>query len=131
MKKSMINVVAGIFIRDNKILICQRSDNTSYPLLWEFPGGKIEAGEGAKEALQRELYEELNINATINEHFITTTVELENVILNISFYMINNFSGTININTHNDAKWINISELNSFEFPPADVECIEKLLDIY
>lgn len=59
----MTNVVAGILERDGKILICQRREDQPHPLKWEFPGGKVEAGESPEAALTRELREELGIEA--------------------------------------------------------------------
>jgi 8-oxo-dGTP diphosphatase len=59
----MTTVVAGILERDGRILICQRKADQAHPLKWEFPGGKVEAGEEPAAALQRELNEELGIEA--------------------------------------------------------------------
>ncbi len=61
----MIRVVAGVIVRDGKILVCQRRRDDSFPLKWEFPGGKIEPGEDDRAALVRELREELGVEATI------------------------------------------------------------------
>jgi len=58
----MINVTAAIIERDGKILIAKRSSTSSLPNKWEFPGGKVEAGETTEECLARELWEEFNIN---------------------------------------------------------------------
>ena len=58
----MIAVVAGILLRDGKILLAQRKEAASFALKWEFPGGKIEPGESPEEALERELQEELGIH---------------------------------------------------------------------
>ena len=60
-----IHVVAALCCRDGKILIARRSANGSAPLLWEFPGGKIEEGESPRQALERELSEELNLNLNL------------------------------------------------------------------
>jgi 8-oxo-dGTP diphosphatase len=61
----MTTVVAGVIERDGKILICRRRADQPHPLKWEFPGGKVEAGESLETALARELREELGIEATI------------------------------------------------------------------
>ena len=60
----MTTVVAGVLIRDNRILICQRRADQAHALKWEFPGGKLEAGESPEQALVRELREELGIEST-------------------------------------------------------------------
>jgi 8-oxo-dGTP diphosphatase len=61
----MTTVVAGVLERDGKILICRRRGDQAHPLKWEFPGGKVEAGESPESALVRELREELGIEATV------------------------------------------------------------------
>ncbi|HEV3218867.1 MAG TPA: (deoxy)nucleoside triphosphate pyrophosphohydrolase [Candidatus Acidoferrales bacterium] len=68
----MKTVVAAIIVRDSRILICQRSRKGSFPLKWEFPGGKVEPGEDLQSALVRELYEELGIRATIGRELWRT-----------------------------------------------------------
>ncbi|WP_346846289.1 NUDIX domain-containing protein [uncultured Rothia sp.] len=65
--KKQINVVGAVLLQNGKILCAQRSEHMSLPLLWEFPGGKIEAGETPQEALKRELEEELTIEAEVGE----------------------------------------------------------------
>src|SRR5687768_6282514 len=65
----MIDVVAGIIRKENKILIARRSSHKSLGGKWEFPGGKIEQGENPKDALERELFEEFNITTTTREYF--------------------------------------------------------------
>ncbi|HMK30787.1 MAG TPA: NUDIX domain-containing protein, partial [Terriglobales bacterium] len=60
-------VVAALILRDGKFLICQRTKHQSMPLKWEFPGGKIESGEQPRDALRRELQEELGISAQIGD----------------------------------------------------------------
>jgi 8-oxo-dGTP diphosphatase len=65
----MINVTAAIIERDGKILIAKRSSTSSLPNKWEFPGGKVEAGETTEECLARELWEEFNVEVTVGEFF--------------------------------------------------------------
>ena len=61
----MIRVVAAVIVRDGKIFVCQRRKDDSFPLKWEFPGGKVESGEEETHALVRELREELGVKAKI------------------------------------------------------------------
>jgi 8-oxo-dGTP diphosphatase len=63
----MKRVVAGLIVKDGKLLVCQRTRHQTMPLKWEFPGGKIEEGEQPRDALRRELEEELGILATIGD----------------------------------------------------------------
>ena len=65
----MNRVAVGIIVKDGQLLACQRRRNGRYPLKWEFPGGKIERGETAREALVRELREELSINTLVEKEF--------------------------------------------------------------
>lgn len=76
--KPVIRVVAAVISRDGEILICQRRHDDSFPLRWEFPGGKIEPGEEQRAALLRELREELGVEATIGAEIHRITHEYEN-----------------------------------------------------
>jgi len=72
-KKPELTVVAALILRDSKILVCQRRRDDTHSLQWEFPGGKIESGETPREALARELREELGVEATIGKELFRTT----------------------------------------------------------
>ena len=72
LKKPELAVVAGLILRDSRILVCQRSRDDSHALQWEFPGGKVEPGEIPQDALLRELQEELGITATIGRELFRT-----------------------------------------------------------
>ena len=69
----MIEVVAALIRNDGKFMICQRSEQKSRPLMWEFPGGKVEAGETKEAALARECREELDIELAVGEIFAEST----------------------------------------------------------
>src|SRR5437870_12824862 len=89
-------VVAALIVRDGNILVCQRTRHQSMPLKWEFPGGKIEEGEQPRDALRRELEEELAIQASVGEKVARirhdyrrgSTIELR-------FFVIEEFLGEI------------------------------------
>jgi 8-oxo-dGTP diphosphatase len=70
--KPELTVVAGLIVRDSKILICQRRRDDSHPLQWEFPGGKVEPGETFQQALVRELREELAVEASVGAEIFRT-----------------------------------------------------------
>ena len=91
-----IFVVAGIlFDHDKSILLAQRSAEKSFPLQWEFPGGKIEEGENSEGALKRELFEELNIEIDKIKLFDSVVHEYELFRANIEFFLINEWSGKL------------------------------------
>src|SRR3954464_6212826 len=125
-------VVAGLIVQDDgpgrKILICQRTKHQSMPLKWEFPGGKIEKGEQPRAALNRELDEELGIDATIGEevarirHHYATGASVE-----LRFYIVPTFEGEIENRIFKQVIWAAPGELPKYDFLEADVELVNKL----
>ncbi|HUU00734.1 MAG TPA: 8-oxo-dGTP diphosphatase MutT [Myxococcota bacterium] len=128
--KRTIRVVAGL-IRDSqgRALITQRRPQAFMPLKWEFPGGKVEAGESDQEALNRELKEELDIDVQVCEHFMGLIHSYPDFDVDFQVYNCKIVSGKPGKIAVNDFKWIHISELCNYEFPPADQPTISKLLD--
>ena len=95
----MLNVVASVLIKNNKILLPKRSANLKkMPNMYEFPGGKIEKGETLKEGLKRELQEELSIDVDIEDiiEFPKNVLETENFILTV--YIVKKWKGELTIN---------------------------------
>src|SRR5580700_8667605 len=88
-----MNVVAAVIERDGRVLICQRKRGR-HALKWEFPGGKVEAGESSQEALARELREELAIEARIGAEVHRHDVRYGNgPMIHLLFYSVTDFSG--------------------------------------
>jgi 8-oxo-dGTP diphosphatase len=124
----MKRVVAALIMQDGKILVCQRTRHQTMPLKWEFPGGKIEEGEQPRDALRRELEEELGIDARIGEEVARIrhqykgggTVELR-------FYVVHQYKGEIENRIFRDVRWAKRSELSSYDFLEADVELVQDL----
>jgi 8-oxo-dGTP diphosphatase len=126
----MTRVVAALIARQDEILICQRTRHQSMPLKWEFPGGKIEVGEQPRDALKRELQEELGIDASIGDEvsrLVHTypsggTVELR-------FYAVTDYQGEIENRIFRDVRWVQRSELLAFDFLEADAPIVRELAD--
>lgn len=124
----MINVVAAVIKDDNgKILITQRNLKKSQGGLWEFPGGKIEPNETKEQAIIREIKEELTIDINVKGYIdekIFTYPEKDINLISLECSIIN---GNIELLEHEDYRWVSSSELENFEFAPADMFIVEKL----
>ena len=128
MKFLRINVVAGIIINQNKILIGKRKDKDIGGGKWEFPGGKIEVGETNSEALERELYEELGISVKIGKELMNYEHMFKTTIYNISFMEIIDYEGEIRNNAHSEIKWVKFSNLLKYDFISGDDRFIQSFL---
>lgn len=124
----MIEVVAALIRNDGKFMICQRPENKSRPLLWEFPGGKVEAGETKEEALVRECKEELDIELAVGEIFAESTFVYPDISVHLTLLEARIVSGEPKLLEHRDIRWITPEEAHLFEFSPADVPFVEKLV---
>ncbi|KQL18397.1 (deoxy)nucleoside triphosphate pyrophosphohydrolase [Cytobacillus solani] len=126
MKKN-IHVVGAIIIDNNKILCAQRGPDKSLPLKWEFPGGKIEAGESAQEALKREISEEMNCEIEIGEQVDHTVYEYDFGIVHLTTFSCKLIEGKPELTEHVAIKWLPPSELASLDWAPADIPAVTKL----
>ena len=116
-----VNVAVGI-IQDaqSRILIARRKADAHLAGLWEFPGGKLEAGESAVEALSRELFEELNIKPISTAPLIELNFDYQEVSVRLHVYEVSRFSGEVIAQERQDFKWINEGELDQYRFPEAN-----------
>ena len=122
-------VVGGLIYQNEKILICQRKEEGDHPLKWEFPGGKLKDSENNKEALKRELKEELSIEINEMIFFDEYLYEYKKLskILKLVFFQIFQFEGEIQNKVHQQLKWIDISNLGDYDFLEGDLKIINKL----
>ena len=124
----MKRVVAALIMKDGKVLVCQRTRHQAMPLKWEFPGGKIEEGEQPRDALWRELDEELGIDARIGEEVARIQHEYKGGgAVELRFYVVHNFDGEIENRIFRDVRWAKRSELPAYDFLEADRELIQDL----
>ena len=127
-KSMMKRVVAALIMKDGKILVCQRTRHQSMPLKWEFPGGKIVAGEQPRDALRRELEEELGIDARIGEEVAGIVHEYKKgSAVELRFYVVHQYKGEIENRIFRDIRWAKRSELPSYDFLEADLELVRDL----
>ena len=121
----MKRVVAALIVKDGKILVCQRTKHQTMPLKWEFPGGKIEEGEQPRDALHRELDEELGIDATIGKEIARIRHEYRSGnSVELRFYVVHEFRGELENRIFRDMKWAERAELPSFDFLEADLKLV-------
>jgi 8-oxo-dGTP diphosphatase len=124
----MKRVVAAIILNKNRILVCQRTRHQPMPLKWEFPGGKIEEGEQPRDALRRELEEELGIEATIGNELRRIhhqypgggSVELR-------FFEVSSYLGEIENRIFREIRWADRKELPTLDFLEADLPLVTDL----
>lgn len=122
-----IQVVAGLLIENGKFLIAKRLASDSLGGLWEFPGGKVEAGESHEQALYRELLEELNLYTRPIELFGVSEFQTPRAQFALSLYRCQRLSGQIVLCEHSEFAWIEIQDIPRYEFVNGDVPLLEKL----
>ena len=125
--KYVVDVVAALIWQDNKFMICQRPENKTRPLMWEFVGGKVEPGETKEAALVRECREELGVIISVDSEFMQTEYEYPDMYVRLTVYNAKMVQGTPVLKEHSDLKWIEISEAGGFMFCPADMPVLKKL----
>jgi 8-oxo-dGTP diphosphatase len=126
--KRLVRVVAAIIRKEGRVLITQRRPQAFMPLKWEFPGGKVEAGESDQTALKRELQEELGIDASIGDEFMSLIHNYPDFDIDFHVYQCELLSKDIHSIGVNNFKWVSIDELDQFDFPPADQPTVKKLI---
>ena len=122
-----IRVSAAVIHRDGKILATQRGYG-EYKGKWEFPGGKIESGETKEEAIVREIKEELNMDIKVDSSFDEKIYEYPDKTIKLIALNCSMISDSYEVLEHEDIKWISEDEFKAYEFAPADVYFIEKIV---
>jgi 8-oxo-dGTP diphosphatase len=124
----MITVAAGILKQDERILICQRKRTGAFPLQWEFPGGKVEAGEDAQTCVKRELREELAIEADIGPEVSAFQYTYPNGFqVSLVFFRVSGYSGEMANQAFEQILWVEPRELLSYDFLEADRALVTRI----
>ena len=114
------NVVAAIIEKDNYYLIVQRNKKKYMGLKWEFPGGKVEPNETLKEALFREIEEELNIGIYIHKKIAEEKYKDKQIYITLHYYLCSEKNGTIKLNEHENLKWVEKKDFIKYDFIEGD-----------
>ncbi len=121
-------VVAALIVRDDNILICQRTEAQKMPLKWEFPGGKVEPDEQLPAALRRELEEELGIHAEIGRRVLVLQHRYDGGHgIELHFYRVDRYDGEIQNRIFRDLRWVDRKDLPGYDFLEADIALVKKI----
>lgn len=129
MVRKLVEVAAGVITRaDGRFLLGQRAPDTFYPGYWEFPGGKVEAGESAAEALRRELDEELGIRVGRLYPWLVREHDYEHAHVRLHFFEVPEWSGTVNDRVHSALAWVQAGHIDREPMLPANGPILKSLL---
>ena len=123
-----IEVVAAIIIKDGEVFATQRGYG-EFQGWWEFPGGKMEAGESPQEALKREIREELDADVLVKELLETVEWDYPNFHLTMHCFICSLLSESIHLNEHEAATWLTHATLKSVKWLPADEILLDKIAE--
>ena len=123
----VIEVAAGIIAHEGRYLIARRKAGAHLGGLWEFPGGKREAGETLEECLHRELWEELNVRVSTPTPFQIVRHEYPEKVVELHFFCCRIKAGVAIARDCAELRWVYPYEMAAFEFPPADQPVIAAL----
>ncbi|HEX5656554.1 MAG TPA: (deoxy)nucleoside triphosphate pyrophosphohydrolase [Polyangiales bacterium] len=122
--------MAAMVEREGRYLITQRRATAVLPLLWEFPGGRVESGETDQAALKREIAERLEAEVTVGQLISYVSHPYEHYTVELYLYDCSLLSEPSTQNV-NDVKWVYSDEFERFEFTPADEASMAKLLGVF
>ena len=127
-EQAILEVVAALIWRGDRFMICQRPAHKARGLLWEFVGGKVEAGERKEDALIRECREELDVLLSVDDVFIDVTHKYPDLTVHLTLFNATIAKGEPKKLEHNDIKWITPSEIPNYAFCPADEEILAEII---
>jgi len=124
-----IQVTAAVIQgEDGRVLIARRRDGV-FAGLWEFPGGKVEPGESREACLERELKEELGIEARAGEFFCASRHDYGHLAVELFTYRVSSYRGQVVPLEHAELRWVDPGDLSLYDFPEADLPIVRKLVE--
>jgi 8-oxo-dGTP diphosphatase len=123
-----IRVVAAVIANEGRYLITQRRPTAVLPLLWEFPGGKVEANESDADALRREVRHRLSVEIEVGELISFVSHPYEFYVVDLYLYECRVTGGELRATNVHDFRWVTSEEFDRYPFTPADDASMNKLL---
>ncbi|WP_430868734.1 (deoxy)nucleoside triphosphate pyrophosphohydrolase [Demequina aurantiaca] len=124
----LIEVVGAVIVRDGKVLCAQRGAESSLAGLWEFPGGKVEPGETARDALVREITEELQCVVSVGSELETTSYDYDFGTVILTTFFCELVSGAPRFTEHADVRWLPPADLPALDWAPADLPAVARIV---
>lgn len=125
--KKQIDVVGAVIVKDGKVLCAQRGPEGELPFKWEFPGGKIQSGETPRQALEREIDEELVCVVEVGTEVESTTYEYDFAIITLTTFYCEFREGDPQLTEHAQIVWSTPAALQYFDWAPADLPAVSKI----
>lgn len=126
--RMIVEVVAALIWNSGRFMICQRPAHKTRGLLWEFVGGKVEPGETGEQALIRECAEELAVTLSVGDVYMDVLHEYPDITVHLTLFNATIAHGEPQKLEHNDIRWITPSEIPDYDFCPADVDILARLM---
>lgn len=126
----VVHVAVGVILRDKQVFLTKRHSHVHQGGKWEFPGGKVEAGETTAQALHRELQEEVGINTLACCHFMDVKHDYGDKQVHLDVHIVEQFLGEPSAQEGQQEAWYALSALKTLDFPEANQAIVEKLLNI-
>lgn len=127
----MLQVCCAIIQKEDKFLICQRSETMKLALKWEFPGGKLQIGESKQQGLKREIKEELGVEIKILNQLSMVEHHYSDFSINLYPFLCYIHTGDLKIIEHAQAQWVTIDNLKLYNWAAADLPIVEELEKLF
>lgn len=125
--KKHVEVVGAVIVREGKILCAKRGSEGLLPGLWEFPGGKVEPTESKREALVREIREELSAEVSVGMEIECTTYDYDFATVTLTTFFCSLVTHEPAKSEHAELRWLEPQELSILDWAPADIPAVSKL----
>ncbi|MBJ7331403.1 MAG: (deoxy)nucleoside triphosphate pyrophosphohydrolase [Solirubrobacteraceae bacterium] len=122
-----IEVVGAVIVRDGSVLCAQRGPSAALPYLWEFPGGKVEPDESPRDALEREISEELRCRVRVGDQVERTTYAYDFATITLTTYYCELVGGEPQPTEHAEVRWVAPQDLEDLDWAPADVPAVARI----
>jgi 8-oxo-dGTP diphosphatase len=123
----MVRAVVGILKRGNKVLVAKRPPHKPYSGYWEFPGGKVEQNEAGKDALTRELQEELGIDVKVAEPWFDHTHKYPDKTVELEMWLVTDFAGEPHGKESQELRWVTLSEMHDLRLLEGNWAIMERI----